>query len=141
MKRISSISYINAHGSDHGLSIEIDLDRRSVTIREWAECCEPDEHGSYSPHVVSATIWFEDLLAPNGKHRSCGQVKSTSQREHIATLAINWLAYWGGDEERVDDSDRPCDHFGSWWGRNKTGEQLPDHLTCPECGAKPASEP
>lgn len=132
---------INAHGPDHGLSVEVSLEPRSryrpawrttVTIRQWGECCEPDEHGSYSPHVQEATVDLRTLLT--GAWHVHGNFPS--MRDRLINAALNYLGHWGGEENYVDDDDRPCQHFGSYWGR-RNGVPYPDHMTCATCGAKP----
>ncbi len=136
------ITYIDAHGPDHGLSIVIDLDRHRVHIRQWGELCEPDHDGNVSPHVRSGIISLDALMDPNGKHFSCGRVNTTSQRAKVASLALNWMSYWGGDEEMLDEADRPCKHFGSFWGRLlRRDAPPPAHLKCGCCGALPSDEP
>jgi hypothetical protein len=133
---------IDAHGSDHGLSVEVE--RRQVTIRQWAEYDEPDEDGSYSPHIQMATVDLATLLdstAVHMKHSGNPPSVHKGMRDRVVDAALAWLSYWGGEEERVDDGDRPCQHFGSYWGRrvpkDMTVATWIERLTCAECGAQP----
>lgn len=128
---------INAHGPDHGLSVEVVYG--DVIVRQWGERDEPDEHGSHMPHIQTARIALENLLDKNLPHYACGNVSRGSMHEKIIDLALNWLGYSGGHECFVDDTDRPCDHFEmnySGIGLPYT-EPWPDHMTCSECGQVP----
>ena len=132
---------IDAHGPGHGLSVEVDITySHNVTIRQWGECSEPDEHGSYTPHIQEATIALRDLLDRNGKHyRSANLWGEQSQHGKIVALALAWLGYWGGSEDHVSDDDRPCDHFAmnySGIGAPRV-EPYPEHMTCVLCHGKP----
>jgi hypothetical protein len=127
---------IDAHGADHGLSVEVH--NHDVTIRQWAECCEPDEHGSYSPHIQVARMSLRKLLDRSQPHFRMG-VSFDSMHARIIKAALHWLDYYGGDEERVSDDDTPCQHFGmnySGIGAKRT-KPYPAHMVCTLCGGQP----
>jgi len=138
-----NIVYIDAHGPDHGLKIEIDTDRHEVTVRQWSECCEPNDEGSYSPHIQTATVELSRLLDPKAEHLRGRVLDRSSMRRKVADAALCWLGYWGGDEEPCEDDERPCDYFGSYWGRHqaKDAKARPEHYRCDTCGAMPTEEP
>lgn len=84
---------INAHGPDHGLSVEVVYG--DVIVRQWGERDEPDEHGSHMPHIQTARIALENLLDKNLPHYACGNVSRGSMHEKIIDLALKrplWTA-------------------------------------------------
>jgi len=146
---------INAHGPDHGLSVYLSGDE--VMIAQWGEASEPDENGSFSPHIQRATVTVAELLEPGAVHLDftpdplivdafSGGRDDVDEwaagrgdlADQIIRAATGWLAYWGSgsdDTEHVDDSDRPCDWFGSYWGAAQP--PILSRLGCPVCHEPP----
>ena len=94
---------IDAHGTDHGLRVE--CSNREVTIVQWGELCEPDESGSYRPHLHETTMTLAECLVrvEFGHH--------SSQKSRVISGALSHLFHFGGEETFLDDDDRPSDHF------------------------------
>ncbi len=127
---------IDAHGSDHGLSISVC--RGEVEIRKWGELSGPDENGSYSPHIQIAVVSLAEVLDKDAKHNRCANGRDfESMHSRVIHYALNYLSYWGGETEYVDDDDRPCQHFGSYWGKGEDIKIRAKNLKCGECGALP----
>ena len=97
---------IDAYGSTHGLRVEVDTYSHTVEIVEWAELCEPDENGSYCPHLYSTSMSLAECLA----HANDGR-KHESQSSRVIQGALNYLAHHGGDLEYLNDGDHPRRHF------------------------------
>lgn len=105
---MTRITLIDAYGSDHGLRVEVDTYSHTVSIAQWSECCEPDENGSYAPHIQTSEMDLAECLehARDGRHHP-------SQSSRVIQGALNYLAYHGGDAdyEYLDDDDHPRRHF------------------------------
>jgi len=129
---------IDAHGPDHGLKIEV-TSRHCVVVEQWGECCEPDEHGSYSPHIQHVEVLLRDLLDSSAPHYSGAGASHKSMHDKVKDLALAYLGYWGGEERYVSDEDRPCQHFCMNYSGigPRRAEPWPEHMKCPSCGGEP----
>lgn len=130
---------IDAHGADHGTSVEVF--RHLVKIKQWCRPDEPNEQGEYPCHILSATVPLRELLDGAPSKRWCqahGVQSFSSMHERILTLALDWLSYYGGEEEFVT-GEEPCWYFGmdySGIGARRK-EPWPEHMTCSACGGRP----
>lgn len=104
---MTTITLIDAHGSDHGLRVEVDTGQHTVTIVQWGELCEPSPAGNFMPHTQTRTMSLRVCLEYAAKDGR----RTDSQRDRVITGALHYLSYHGGTEERFDEGTRPCDHF------------------------------
>lgn len=97
----------DAHGPDHGLSVS--LDGGDVTVTDWCQGDGDPDEGDYTPtHLHRATMDLATCLKYAAKS---GRAPFDSQRDRVIQGALEYLSYWGGEEELLDDDATPCQHF------------------------------
>lgn len=97
---------IDAHGSDHGLKVE--LYGGVLTVTKWSELCEPDENGSCQPRLETGQF---DLGLALREYAAHDGRKDPSMTSRVTGAATYMLAAWGGVADWLDDDATPADHF------------------------------
>ena len=98
---------IDAHGSDHGLKVE--LWDRTLIVTQWAYDCEPDEHGHYNPRLVSVSRGLGLALT---EYADTQPDPHGSQRDRIIRAATHMLCLCGSDDiEWLSEDATPAQHF------------------------------
>ena len=105
-----SITLMNDSAEDCGLSVT--LSNHNVTIRRF---CPAGTGGVSVPHIRVGIVSMSELFNPNAAHRC--HLPSTpnprSQTDKVIGAAIDYLDYWGGRIDRLQDGAIPSDFFGN----------------------------
>lgn len=103
---ISTMILIDAHGTDHGLKIE--LDNRVVSVTQWAQLCEPDENGDWCPHLLHFTCTLDEAMQASKRYSTT----FASQASRLKTGAIDTMFRDGHDyQDDLPESAEPADYF------------------------------
>lgn len=102
----TTMTLIDAHGSDHGLKVE--LWDRTLIVTEWCEACEPNEAGGYDKWLHRGSFELGAALREYAANDGRWDPSMTSR---VTGAATYMLATWGGATEWLDDDATPADHF------------------------------